>query len=400
MLINTILRGNTLQVLKTLEDESVDCIITSPPYYQLRRYEGIPNYIWDGEENCEHEFTFEKCSINNISGNPEFAREWRESSSLNYQQGFCAKCGAWEGQLGLEPNYNLFLNHLLQIMAECKRVLKSTGTMWINLGDSYSTKNAIGNRTLTGQSTLNCFSNGNIPPYHSNDKSVECPRRELNMPPKNLMLIPHRFAIRCCDELGLILRNDLIWAKVNGLPESVEDRFSKKHEYVFFFVKSQEYYFDLDSIRENHKKESIMRAARGHNGLSTHGKAYGFNPDQKFTGYNNLDERLQNGDLRMVNGAGKNPGDVSDFWDIPIRGKKGNHYAKYNNALVDRPIWAGCPEGGIILDPFCGSGTTLVRGIQLGRNVIGIDGSEIYSADAQNELNEALELRNNSLIAL
>jgi DNA modification methylase len=376
--------------LKTLGDESIDCIITSPPYFQLRRYEGIPDYIWDEDENCEHEFTNEKCSINNISGNPEFVREWREKSSLNFQQGFCIKCGAWKGQLGLEPNYNIFLNHLLQIMAECKRVLKSTGTMWINLGDSYSTNS--GNMGVKNRRDWEKVSKGA-------NRSMNF-RQNKGGPPKNLMLIPHRFAIRCCDELGLILRNDLIWAKVNALPESVKDRFSKKHEYVFFFVKSQEYYFDLDSIRENHKKESIMRAAQGLNGLSTHGKAYGFNPDEKFTGYNNLEERLQNGDLRMVNGVGKNPGDVSDFWDIPIRGKKGNHYAKYNSALVDRPIWAGCPKGGVILDPFCGSGTTLVRGIQLGRNVIGIDGSEIYSAEAQNELNEALELRNNSLIAL
>ena len=162
----------------------------------------------------------------------------------------------------------------------------------------------------------------------------------------------------------LILRNDVIWSKRNGMPESVTDRFSKKHEFIFFFVKEQKYYFDLEGVRD------------------------------KITTNNKIDNRVWNNDFNTnrvrcgANKNGKNPGDVSDFWDIPTRPSSAKHYATFNTDLIDKPIIAGCPEGGIVLDPFCGTGTTIARAMQLGRRGIGIDGSSEYCKIAEERISQ------------
>lgn len=284
-----IINADVLEGLKSLEDESIDCVITSPPYWQLRDY-----------------------------GYPE--------------------------QWGLEPTFQEYLEHLWQMMDEVYRVLKPGGTVWINLGDTYSTQS--GNSRGKKYDVDNKFNN-----VMAGETLL---KGDLDMPSKCLMLIPHRFAIGCIEH-GWILRNDIIWAKPNGMPESVTDRFSKKHEFIFFFTKQQKYFFDLDAVREPHKEDSIKRAARAHKGLKTHGAVYGANWDQENVGYQNLDERLANGELRMVNTNGKNPGDVSDFWAITTKPSSAKHYATFNNELISKPILAGCPEGGIVLDPFAGT---------------------------------------------
>jgi len=180
-----IINGDCLEVLKTFDAESIDSVITSPPYWQLRDY-------------------------------------------------------GWSGQWGLEKTYQEYLDKMIELMKELKRVLKPTGTMFINLGDSYG--------TVSG-----AMKDGKFGVKNTNNQQFAQPKSI----DKSLLLIPHRFAIRCIDELGLILRNDIIWAKRNGMPESVKDRFSKKHEFIFFFVKSQKYYFDLDGVREKPKFEMV-----------------------------------------------------------------------------------------------------------------------------------------------
>jgi DNA modification methylase len=176
------------------------------------------------------------------------------------------------------------------------------------------------------------------------------------------------------------------------MPESVTDRFSKKHEYFFFMTKSTKYYFDLDSIRDKVNIESVKRSLRGNS--ETHKYA---NPDilpkgqhcptmklpRKFKGYNNLQEEIDNA-------IGKNPGSVSDFWDIPTKPSSKNHYAAFNEKLIEKPIMAGCPKDGIILDPFCGTATTLLRAYELDRKVIGVEGSEGHFKDADRELRNKL----------
>ncbi len=295
-----------LQGCKTLPDKSVDCVITSPPYWQLRDY-----------------------------GYPE--------------------------QWGLEPTYQEYLEHLWSLMDEIYRVLKPEGTVWVNLGDTYSSSGGCGWTGLESE----------------NFKQKAQPHQVKDMPKKCLMLIPHRFAIGCI-ERGWIVRNDIIWAKRNGMPESVTDRFSRKHEYFFLMVKNQKYYFDLDGVRDRTKPESIERAKGVYNGSYANANKTGIGVKLE---YGNPD--------RFCNPLGKNPGDVSDFWDIPTKPSSEKHYAMFNSDLIDKPIIAGCPEGGTILDPFAGMGTTLVRAIELNRNVIGFELSKEYYPEAKNRIEQA-----------
>jgi len=298
-----------MDLFKSIDDESIDCVITSPPYWQLRDY-------------------------------------------------------GWNGQWGLEPTYKLYLEHLWDMMKEVYRVLNAAGTVFINLGDTYSGSNGFGwKQSVNNKNQSTGGINENI--YYRKETG-----RVDNEPNKCLLLIPHRFAIGCID-LGFIMRNDIIWAKRNAMPESVTDRFSKKHEYIFFMTKNEEYYFDLDGIRDKLKNPTFIR-----------------NKASEIYGRGSGSEQFSKGSRMWGDEKkGKNPGSVSDFWDITTKPSKGvDHYATYNNDLIGRPIIAGCPKDGVILDPFCGTATTGCRALELGRNFIGFEGSEKYVKIANSKL--------------
>lgn len=299
--LNKIIQGDALETIKKFPDECIDCVIFSPPYWQLRDYH-------------------------------------------------------WKGQWGLEKTFGEYLENLWSLMDEIKRILKKTGTVWVNLGDSYGTQsgNSKGVK-YTSASTKNYVSNGEV-------------LLKGKVPHKCLLLLPHRFAIGCI-ERGWLVRNDIIWAKPNGMPESSRDRFSKKHEHVFFLVKNKKYFFDLNKIREPHKIVSLQRMKRGWNGHR-----------EKRSSFENMKVE------KMCHPLGKNPGDVTDFWTINTQSGKDKHYAKYNTALIEKPILAGCPKGGIVLDPFCGSGTTGIKAIGLGRKFIGIEGKKAYCKIAERNI--------------
>lgn len=292
--------GDALETLKQIKSDSVDSVITSPPYYQLRDY-------------------------------------------------------GFDSQWGLESDYNEYLDNLINLMREIKRVLKSTGTIWINLGDTYA-----GSK-----------SGNDNPKMNSNvcDTQSKINKKVKNMPNKSLMMIPHRFAIRCVDELGLILRNDIIWASKNKMPEPTTDRFSKKKEYIFFFTKSTKYYFDLDGIRDipitgTNRKDIIKSKTSGSLTAKKSGREKEFD---------------ENGFIEMKNNPmGKNPGDVSDFWEITTKPNSKNHYATYNSELIRKPLIAGSPVGGVVLDPFGGTGTTCFSAVQFDRRFIYIDANKEY----------------------
>ena len=293
--INKIYNETCLDTLKKMSDKSIDCVITSPPYWQLRDY-------------------------------------------------------GYQGQWGLEPTFQEYLEHLWQMMDEIYRVLKDEGTCWINLGDTYArgtrAKYAHSNQSLRSKHE-HLIEPNTKPNYEGLDKC--------------LLLIPHRFAIGCIDR-GWIVRNDIIWAKRNGMPESVTDRFTKKHEYIFFMTKSEKYFFDLDPIRDKHKEVSINRNK------------------YKLSSYNE-ENASRNREMKageLLNDKGKNPGSVSDFWDITTKSSSTKHYASYNIDLIKKPILAGCPENGIIYDPFMGTGTTAIAAINSDRNFIGSEMSEEY----------------------
>lgn len=314
--MDKIICGDALEVLKTLESESVDCCVTSPPYYALRDY-GV------------------------------------------------------DGQIGMEATYQEFIKKLLDVFNEVKRVLKKEGTCFVNLGDSYSGSGKSG----TGEGDMG----------HNSFKMRQNQRRggkQEEIKEKSLMLVPHRFAIGMIDN-GWILRNTLVWAKPNAMPESVQDRWKKAHEYIFFFTKSKKYYFDLDSIRTPHKEVSVKRAKyeQGRNALGQNPSSMG----KKYLG----NERYLSMPARMVK-LNLKGGIPPDYFLVNTNCTEDDtsqeHYATYPQKLITPLILAGSPKGGVVLDPFNGSGTTCVVAVKNARHYIGIDLSEKYCSIAEKRI--------------
>lgn len=259
----------------------------------------------------------------------------------------------YNGQWGLEPTFQMYLENLWSMMDEIYRCLKPSGTVWINLGDSYSTQSGTNAALARGK---NYESDST---YMTNRGESGQLIKDKSLPNKTLLLLPHRFAIGCI-ERGWIVRNDIIWAKRNGMPESVTDRFTKKHEYFFFMVKSEKYYFDLESVKDRTiTKDNLLR-------------------DRDNTKLNNTPGRTRMGGLKENNYETKNPGSVADFWDIPTKPNSNEHYASYNDSLLLKPVLSGSPEGGLIYDPFMGTGSTAEVCIRSNRNFIGSEMSDKY----------------------
>ena len=306
---NKIYPGKALEVLKTLPDESIDCCMTSPPYWALRDY-GV------------------------------------------------------DGQLGLEKNYQDYIDRLCDIFDEVKRVLKIQGSCWINLGDTYSGANA-GSRWNTGH---HIPGNGGAKRLHELARCSPPKQFTKVFPIKSLCMIPERFAIEMIDR-GWILRNKIIWHKPNIMPSSARDRFTVDFEYLFFFVKNKKYHFkqqfegfaESSIARLNQNINNQNGSCRGNGGRKTNG-------NMKAKG--NLD-------------TGRNKRTV---WPISNIGYKEAHFATYPEELCKIPIKAGCPAGGIVLDPFCGSGTTGVAALKQNKKFIGIELNESYIALANKRL--------------
>lgn len=320
-----VLIGNCAEVLKTLPSESVDCVVTSPPYWGLRDYKTEPQ-VWGGRSDCEHDWTPEGVKRYDARrdhdgkdfGDTRGQEPMRSALDTELDLGAtCPMCGAWRGQLGLEPTPQLYIQHLVGIFDEVKRVLKKTGTCWVNLGDTY------GGMTKTD---------------------------------KSLAQIPSRFAIAMTDA-GWILRNEIIWWKRNCMPSSAKDRFTVDYEKLFFFVKSKKYYFEqqLEPVAEC----SIKRAE------------YGWNCDRANNGVAGPQGiHVEKMGTRFVRSSGRNKRCV---WDITTRPYKGAHFAVFPPELVETPIKAGCPPGGVVLDPFGGTGTTSEVARKLNRSSILIE---------------------------
>jgi len=341
-----ILIGNARDILKTIPDESVDCIITSPPYYSLRDY-GTPGEIWNAKEGCDHEWLDQ-----GVKSVRPYSRGGRES---NYAVGtsgdfplgsICSKCGAYYGQLGLEPTPDMLINNLSSIFKECLRVLKKTGTAFINIGDSY------GGTTDKGEHGDPMYSNGRN--LLNNIPSAKFRR-------KCLIQIPARLGLKLYDD-GWYIRNRIIWHKPNAMPCSVKDRFTNDYEDVIFCTKSRNYYFNqmLEPVAE----VSLKRSKNAFNTKRINTDANSSNPVS-----------LETMGERFVDPAGRN---MRTVWSIHTQSFFGEHFAVFPEELVERAIMAGCPKGGVVLDPFCGSGTTLKVCRFLDLDAIGIEVNPEY----------------------
>lgn len=269
-----ILVGDCAEQLKSLESGSVNCCVTSPPYYGLRDY------------GCE-------------------------------------------GQIGLEETPDAFIAKLVNVFREVKRVLANDGTLWVNMGDSYAGGGG-----------------GNY-------------NKECLLKPKDLIGIPWKLAFALQLD-GWYLRQDIIWHKPNPMPESVTDRCTKNHEYIFLLAKSKQYYFDSEAMKEPCAESSIARQRRG---VSENNKwvdgAQGQTP-------HSMSQKRGNDPNREVSTI-RNKRSV---WTVNTRSYKGAHFATYPPELIKPCILAGCPINGTVLDPFGGSGTTAQVALEHNRNAI------------------------------
>lgn len=256
-----ILIGDACEMLKGIEDESIDCVITSPPYYNLRDY-GVDN------------------------------------------------------QIGVEKSVEEYIESLLEVFSEIKRVLKPIGTFWLNLGDTYRNKHAL--------------------------------------------LIPHKVAISLQND-GWIVRQDLVWAKTNPMPEPAKDRCVRAHEYIFLLTKSKKYYFDYEAIQEpvaNPKRKNYVSGSR------SNGKNVNRNDNDKSVRERNVIYTKRN--KRSV-------------WTTSVKAYPQAHFAVYPPDLIEPCVLAGCPVGGVVLDPFAGSGTTAGVAEKYGRDSIMIELNPEYA---------------------
>lgn len=311
MEINKIYCGNCIDVLKKFPNKSINCCITSPPYYGLRDY-GV------------------------------------------------------SGQIGNEDTPEQYIENLVNVFDEVRRVLKDDGVLWLNLGDSWAGSNqGAGTKNPTKKQSSNHGTNYMTTETHKSKLS------KLNgYKPKDLIGIPWMaaFALR---EKGWYLRQDIIWAKGNPMPESVKDRCTKSHEYIFLLSKSRKYYFDHESIKEPR--------------VSFHG-----------SGDKQRKQRPSSEVLHKGNQAESIPYDGSevlrnkrDVWNVNTKPCKEAHFATFPDTLIEPCVLAGCPEGGIILDPFMGSGTTGMVAKRYNRSYVGIELNPNYVQIAENRINNA-----------
>ena len=289
----TLWHGDALDILRRMESGSVNCIVTSPPYFGLRDY-GV------------------------------------------------------DGQIGAEESPAEFVAALVAVFREARRVLADDGTLWLNLGDTYASDSKWGGRT-----------GGKHAKALHGDTGVGRGKRTTGLPDKNLIGIPWRVAFALQDD-GWILRNDIIWAKPNGMPNSVTDRLATKHEHIFMFAKQPRYWFNLDPIRDPHSEASIARYAK----------------PIRFT-HPSADNNGQRGQIDggHIPERGVNPGDV---WTIATQPFAEAHFAVMPPTLAERCVQAGCKPGGTVLDPFSGSGTTGMAAAKHGRRYVGIDLNREY----------------------
>lgn len=350
--MSRVINGDALTELRKLPDESVDMCVTSPPYYGLRDY-GTGKWI-GGDPNCPHKgnpFAIRA----NINKNTTGKNDVKNKEIYEPFKSVCPLCGAVreDKQIGLEETPGEYIQALTKVFHEVRRVLKPQGTLWLNIGDSYWGSGSRGfdfTELFTSGDTIQkgakgTYDNTNMPRLVGDRDGYKN---------KDLIGIPWMLAFALRND-GWYLRQDIIWQKPNPMPESVTDRCTKSHEYIFLFSKSPKYYFDHEAIQEEAKWSEDRRKDDGR--IEYDGKrASGEDP------------HAQQSFVKIVERRNKR-----DVWIVPVSPIKEAHFATFPKKLVEPCILAGCPVGGTVLDPFFGSGTTGVVATELNRDYIGIE---------------------------
>ena len=301
---DTIINRDALYALRELPEESVHCCVTSPPYYALRDY-GL------------------------------------------------------DMQIGREDTPEQYIDRLTEVFRELRRVLRSDGTLWLNIADTYC---GTGNKGYHADPKN---------PKGRNGQQIAKNNRVSGCKQKDLIGIPWllAFALRAD---GWYLRSDIIWQKENPMPESVKDRCARCYEHIFLFSKSKKYFFDYKAVSEPIAPATAERLKRGMKGGNKYGKPVPGQPQPQ-----SINRPREHGEIKD---ADINPlRNKRDVWKINTVPFKGGHYAAYPPKLVETCLLAGCPEGGIVLDPFMGSGTTGMVASQMGRHFVGIELNPEYT---------------------
>jgi DNA modification methylase len=301
----SLLIGDCRESLRSLPDQSVDCVVTSPPYFGLRDY-------------------------------------------------------GHEGQIGLEPTPAEFVAAMVEVFDEVWRVLRDDGTLWLNLGDSYAA-----NRTYQVEQTKGGPKHGAAQAVSGRGQRAS----DYGLKPKDLIGIPWRVAF-ALQEAGWYLRQDIIWHKPNPMPESVRDRCTKAHEYIFMLTKTPRYFYDSEAVKE----DAVSRKAQWTDNPAND-KQRGHS--RRHAGFNG-----RYAETIRRDGAPETRNRRS-VWSVATKPFKEAHFATYPPGLIEPCILAGCPVGGTVLDPFFGAGTTGLVAEQHGRNWIGCELNEDYAAIAE-----------------
>lgn len=356
-----ILIGDVRTRLTEIPDDSIQSCVTSPPYWGLRDY-GTAS--WDGgDSSCDHQGK-PMATKANINRNCGTGNDVKNATAREFYKDICGKCGATriDSQLGLEQTPDDYVANMVAVFREVRRVMKDNGTLWLNLGDSYAG---------SGKGPA-----GNLGAKH-NERHLEHKHSAIvpeGLKPKDLVGIPWRVAFALQAD-GWWLRQDIIWHKPNPMPESVTDRCTKSHEYLFLLTKSAKYHFDHVAIQEPAKWSEDKRAGKGR--LTYDGKRQG---DQG------------TGQEAFV--AIKDMRNRRSVWTIPTKPFKGAHFAVMPEALVEPCILCTSRPDDTILDPFTGSGTVAVVALRHGRNFIGTELNPEYANIAQQRINESNPLFN------
>lgn len=443
------LHASAIDGLRQLPDNSVHIACTSPPYYGLRAY-GTDPQVWGGDPTCEHVWSVSAGYVGHRGNRGQVPQsKWKVNTTYpqhtNAPQATCTRCGAWRGELGQEPTPELFIEHLVEVFREVRRVLHPSGVLWLNLGDSYNAAGRSGHGTRIGykQMTNRASANG----------SDWCRPNDESLKPKDMLGMPWRVAF-ALQAAGWYLRADIPWIKRNAMPSSVRDRPSSALEYVFLLSKSKDCFYDQEAVKlpaakidDRANKPRHFNADRAHN--------YNSNTYGRYDVGDGETRQRRNTDWFFESWEGLyDEGDGPLAFVVNINGYDGAHFATWPEALV-RPMilastsakgccpkclepwvriverdrkatrpgrntkvkgdstvegnrdperhvtstrtvgWepgcdcdAGEPIPSRVLDPFSGSGTTVAVAAKLGRHGIGIDLNAEYLEMARKRCNQ------------
>jgi DNA modification methylase len=371
-----VLQGHVLQALRAMPDDSVQCVVTSPPYWGLRAY-GTEPQIWGGNPNHPHEWAQTSPrrprSIQDVR-NPESIQAGNQGALYDARGGDACACGAWRGELGLEPTPELFVDHLASVFDEVRRVLRRDGTLWLDLGDTYATHPS----GLTGEKRWMASTLGSRD-FTGHEQAGQMDKRAPGLKPKDMAGIPWRVAFEL-QRRGWWLRADCVWAKPNPMPESVVDRPTRSHEYVFLLTKSERYFYDADAVRGPIATSTAKRAKNHYSNPIDNP-----NPDSKWVkndwkSYPVIGRRIAKQDAlgnRRYSGFNERYtrsegtrlfANLKSVWSIPTQPYPEAHFATFPEAIPDLCIRAGTSERGACAK----CGTPYYRAIRAEGGAIGV----------------------------